>query len=453
MRWLPLIFPILALVSCQRAEAAPPGPRWSAAPGLAASGHLARPHSTNLAPFEGGNIGRITRRNNTAFDLSLRSDNDDALPKFWRQWFYLKIDDVPVGKTVTLTITGAGMWTYYVPVYSYDNEHWQKFSERDVSQPKKTELRIRHAFRQKTVWLARYNPYTYSDLTAYLETLAKRRGVTQDTIGDTPRGRAIPFVEITDDSVAEADKSRVVIHARTHPGEVGSSFLLEGFLDAVTADTPIAKQMRKHLVIDVVPMLNVDGVIAGNNRVSPTGVNLEGKWYADAKEPMALDEERVPPEVSLMHKKVLELAQSPAKITVALNLHSSGGEPDDNVFFFPHFGPAKRGYGRAEASLYQKQITFIQSFIRAHGPRWFNPPPKDGTRAFLAKAVPETWWWKNFKDQVMALSIESTYGRAGGAKRWIEPADMRKMGASMAAALARYHGIVATPKRGTKLAH
>ena len=66
---------------------------------------------------------------------------------------------------------------------------------------------------------------------------------------------------------------------RTHPGEVGSSFLLEGLLDYLASDAPLAKRMRAKLIFTVLPMLNIDGVVAGNNRVSPRGINLEGKWY------------------------------------------------------------------------------------------------------------------------------------------------------------------------------
>lgn len=378
-----------------------------------------------------------------SYDVFLRSDNDDALPKFWRQWFYFKLDDVPVGRPVALTIKGAGHWSYYVPVFSYDDETWQSFPEASVTKPSRLQLKISTTFKKPTVWLARYNPYTYSDLNAYLQKVKWRvrdsKVATIASLGRTPQGRDIPKVTITNPRGDRAKRPRVMIHARTHPGEVGSSFLLEGLVDALTAPTAAAAKLRDKLVFEIVPMLNVDGVVAGNNRVTPQGLNLEGKWYTRPGKPLELDTAKAPHEVKLLHTLAREAAAAPKGVSMALNLHASAGEPDDNVFFFPHFGPRTLGYTQAEHGLFNKQLAFIGRWLEAHGPNWFNPPPKDGTRAFLAKAVPETWWWKNYGDKVMALSIESTYGRAANGRRWVTPADMRKMGVSLAKAIGRYH--------------
>jgi hypothetical protein len=111
------------------------------------------------------------------------------------------------------------------------------------------------------------------------------------------------------------------------------------------------------------------------------------------------------------------------------------------VFFFPHFGPEAKGYAPAEARLYAKQTRLIELLMKAQGAAWFTPPPEDGQRAFAAKSLPESWWWRNFKDQVTAMTIESVYGRAGGSRRWTTPGDMRRMGASLARAIAAFHGL------------
>jgi hypothetical protein len=135
------------------------------------------------------------------------------------------------------------------------------------------------------------------------------------------------------------------------------------------------------------------------------------------------------------------LLRDKTPVTMALNLHASAGEPEDNVFIFPHFGPEPRGYRPDEARLYGKQVDFIHELCSIQGKHWFNVPPDDGTRAFLAKSIPETWWWHNFQDKVTALTIESTYGLAGGSRHWVKPEDMRRLGASLARAIARVHGL------------
>lgn len=419
-----------------KAEPAPEGEWRPPSAKVARFGGRARLKSLNQARFESGNIGKI-ERDGRRIVLNLRSDNDDALPKYWRQWFYLELTDLPVDKPVEITIKGAGQWSYYLPFYSLDNKQWFQFDQRDVSKPSKLTLRIRHKFPEGRVWLARYVPYTLTKLTEYLDKVRRSPYVELSDIGKTPEGRTIPLLTVTNPK-SKKPKSRVLIHARTHPGEVGSSFLLEGLVDHLTSNAPTAKRLRDRVVFTIVPMLNVDGVVAGNNRVTPRGVNLEGKWYARPGETRSLDETRVPTEVQLLHALVDRLAQEKIPITMALNLHSSAGEPEDNAFFFPHFGPEKKGYAKDEANLFKKQRAFIDLFCDAHGKHWFNEPPEDGKRAFLAKSIPETWWWKNFRDGVMALTIESSYGLAGKEKRWIRPKDMRRMGASLGDAILRY---------------
>jgi hypothetical protein len=202
--------------------------------------------------------------------------------------------------------------------------------------------------------------------------------------------------------------------------------------------------MRSTLVFTILPMLNVDGVVAGNNRVSPQGINLEGKWYPGDKDGAALDSRRVPPEVRLFHDHLTALLRGPLPVTMALNLHASAGEPEDNVFIFPHFGPEAKGYAADEARLYDHQRAFIGDLCAFQGKEWFNTPPEDGSRSFLGKGVPETWWWRNFRDQVMAVTIESTYGYAGRSTRWVKPDDMRALGVSLGKAIARYHGLDGT---------
>lgn len=404
-------------------------------------GLLARLTSRNTAMFEGGNMGLVRRTSADTFELNLRSDNDDALPKFWRNWFYGRIDGVPTDRPVTMTLKGAGQWNYYLPFYSYDQKIWYQMTEKEVSQPTRLTVTMRRKFTRSTVYVARYVPYTVTDLTAFLKRIAKRRDVTVGTIGRTPEGREIPSISITTDTGSRQRKSRVLIHARTHPGEVASSFVLEGLVDYLTSNAPEARRLRDRLVFDIVPMLNVDGVAKGNNRVTPRGVNLEGKWYSVEGAPLELAKDRVPPEVRLLHSRVKMLLTDGIPVTVALNMHASGGTPEDSAFFFPHFGPRSRGYTAAESALFERQQTFIKHLANVQGALWFNRPTVDGGRSFAAKALPEAWWWSNFRDRVMALTMESAYGKAGPFERWIKPDDMRRIGRSMALALGRYHGL------------
>ena len=387
------------------------------------------------AAFEGGSIGSVQKTSPRSYDLWLRSDNDGDFPKYWRQWWHVRLDDLPVGLPVSLTLKGRGHWNYYLPVYSYDGSTWRQFAPGEVSQPSRLTLRMKKAFRAKRVWLARYHPYTYSDLLRFLRTIKSRPHVRLVSLGASPLGYSTPM----DPSTAAKDKRRVVIHGRTHPGEVGSSWLLEGLLDYLARADGYARLLRRQLIFHIVPMVNVDGVIVGNNRVSPKGINLEGQWNSLPASPYLLDQRKTPREVLLLHRAVVRLDQKDGPITMALNIHASNGTPQDRTFFFPHFGPRWLGYGPAESRLWQKQMRFIRLFKNVQGEGWFNPLPKEGGRAFIRKDVPESWWWRHARDSVMALTVEAAYGLAARGERWMQPRDFHKLGRSMAVAIGHYH--------------
>ena len=71
-----------------------------------------------------------------------------------------------------------------------------------------------------------------------------------------------------------------MITARVHPGESNASFIVEGILQFLVSDDEDAKYLRNNFVFKIIPMLNPDGVIIGNNRTSLSGYDLNRQWIA-----------------------------------------------------------------------------------------------------------------------------------------------------------------------------
>jgi len=71
-----------------------------------------------------------------------------------------------------------------------------------------------------------------------------------------------------------------VITSRVHPGETVASFIVEGILEFLISDHPIAKKLRLTYVFKIIPMLNPDGVVLGNYRCSLSGQDLNRQWGA-----------------------------------------------------------------------------------------------------------------------------------------------------------------------------
>ena len=66
-------------------------------------------------------------------------------------------------------------------------------------------------------------------------------------------------------------KPALFFSGRVHPGETPASWMMKGMIEFLTGDSPQANLLRQIYVIYIVPILNPDGVIYGNNRCSLSG--------------------------------------------------------------------------------------------------------------------------------------------------------------------------------------
>lgn len=392
-----------------------------------------------VANFDSGSVGAIAFTDPTSLELALKDDNDDSgLPDSFRTWWFVRLDNVPVGETINVRITNRGFPYFYVPVFSYDGIEWQRMEESEVT-ANEFIVRFERSFEESTVWLARFYPYTHQELLSYLDSIEDSPFVHRTSIGQTVEGRAVDRITLTDPSVPDESKSRVWIHGRTHPAETGSSWVVEGLVNWLLEGSPEAQEALATLVVDIVPMHNVDGVIAGNYRTNLDSVNLENSWFLDTAEPWELLP-NAPPEVVNLRDAFADslLGPNAPPVTAALNLHSSNSEPGRPVFFFPHFGPGPLGYTADEAALWSRQVTFIDLVAEYYGRSQIEPPPAEGGSSFAQNQFPETWWWYNTGPDVMALTLETVYGRAGF-DHWVTPEDIRPLGAAIGQALIEYH--------------
>lgn len=402
---------------------------------------------TVFSNFESGSIGEIEQISDTEWDLNIANDNNDvSLPDSWRNWWYVGFKDLTTTSKTQITLKNRGWPYYYCPVYSYDQKEWNRFTEDEVSQNVDNELVISKQFEQKNVWLARFYPYTFSDLENYMETLQNNPYVEIQTPGNSQAGKPIYLLRITDNSSSVVPKTRVMMHARTHPAETPPSFLLEGFIDFLLNASQESNEILANFEFFIFPMQNVDGVIEGNYRSTPQSENLEVMWYYDSQNPFNLSD-AAPQEVSVLHKYAQNLmTTSGPPVSMALNLHASNSAPDVRPFFYPHFGSSALGYSDIEASLWEKQISFINHFASHYGAQMIEPVPSEGGSNFATKTYPESWWWVNFQDQVLAMTFEITYGKAGYSPNWIIPNDIRKMGESLALGIRDYYSGLKAPE-------
>lgn len=403
--------------------------------------------------FESGNIGLINRINDTIWDLYIGDDNDNpGLPASFRAWWSVRMDHVRKGAEMEVAVQNSGWPYFYIPVYGYDGKEYQRFSPAETNQYPGNEIVVRKKFEDTSVFLAMFYPYTLSDLEDYLQQINGNPYIQTEIAGYSQQGRPVYLVRISDFSVPAANKKRIFIHARTHPAEIPASFVIEGLINHLISGTAETASILAGFEFYIIPMQNVDGVVAGNYRTTPNSENLELMWYYDSSNPINLLD-NAPVEVEIVHNVARQLmTDGGPPVTIALNLHASASEPDIRPFFFPHFGPEFMGYTAEESSLWDKQLHFIDKVGDHHGENMIEPSPVEGGGCFAGKTYPESWWWVNFRDQVMAITMEMTYGRAGYAPNWVNPDDLRSLGKSLSLAIRDYHALPVVRHKKTSIA-
>ncbi|KAI9328145.1 hypothetical protein BDR26DRAFT_61219 [Obelidium mucronatum] len=168
---------------------------------------------------------------------------------------------------------------------------------------------LKNPHQEDTMYIAYHYPYTVSDLTLFLDSLQvgsegimelQREGQTntvkscdkfnlrcrRQTLGSSMGGNKVELLTITafdENSINESpisDRIYIFLTARVHPGESNSSYIMHGVIQFLLGDDDTAHCLRQRCVFKIVPMLNPDGVIAGNHRCGLGGTDLNRAWQS-----------------------------------------------------------------------------------------------------------------------------------------------------------------------------
>ncbi len=94
-------------------------------------------------------------------------------------------------------------------------------------------------------------------------------------------GVPVDLLTITASSRRVRDPSKrsyVVVTARVHAGETAGSYKAQGLIRFLLSKDPEAAALREEHIFLVLPMLNPEGVVMGNNRCSLAGCDLNRCW-------------------------------------------------------------------------------------------------------------------------------------------------------------------------------
>ena len=66
--------------------------------------------------------------------------------------------------------------------------------------------------------------------------------------------------------------------SRVHPGETNASWITHGIIEYLLSDSLVSKELRNRVIFHIIPMINPDGVVAGNHRCSFIGKDIN-RWF------------------------------------------------------------------------------------------------------------------------------------------------------------------------------
>ena len=237
--------------------------------------------------------------------------------------------------------------------------------------------------------------YGYDSLLVDLERWGESPFVTVDSLGASVQNRALWELTIADNPESSSNH-RIYIHARTHPGEEESFWVTNEIINFLISDTPLAAFIRNNCIFHIIPMYNPDGVELGYARENANGVDIESGW----------DDVPLELEVAVLKNRFIELTSLVDNpIEVALNMHSSYS--CKRYFVYHDAAGTSENY----TTLEQQFINAVQSYFVDGFEDWdYFVSWTSGT----PDQYPESWWWMNHSENVMALTYEDMNCEAAG---------------------------------------
>lgn len=233
--------------------------------------------------------------------------------------------------------------------------------------------------------------YNYDSLLADLDRWSGSPYVRIDSAGASVQGRTLWTMEITDTLSSTIPRARISIHARTHPGEVQSSWVTNEIIDFLLSDSVLAQRFRATCIFNIMPMYNPDGVELGYGRENANGEDLERNWDNNPHEP----------ETATLKSLFEKYMASDFPVRVALNMHSSSA--GKRFFVYHHENGTSLEFTHEE----KRYIGAVKSYWPEGIEDWdYSISWREGTPTHF----PESWFWFNFRESVMALTYEDIYG-------------------------------------------
>lgn len=226
---------------------------------------------TISSEFAGGRMSRCEQVDDDHFIVTIAPETD---PINDSAWYAFRVHGKHE-KTIQIDLVYASGSHRYAPKISHDGRQWKSGThliQNQLRHGRQIELNV--PVRKDLLWIAGQELVSTDDMSNWSRSLANKPHVDRKVIGQSVQGRPIERLTITE----SPSPDYVFVVARQHPPEVTGAIGMMHFVDALSADQPLAKDFRQRYAAVVVPTMNPDGVVHGHWRCNANGIDLNRDW-------------------------------------------------------------------------------------------------------------------------------------------------------------------------------
>jgi hypothetical protein len=309
----------------------------------------------------------------------------------WACWWYLRIDGITPGETITLDVGEAPWATPDRAAFSIDGTSWQQTAPgtRDGKR-----IVYQQPIDAQTAWFAWGPPFVPADADALVKAAARSPHAEAFVLCKTREGRDVPALRISEGDLPPTERRGIWIQARQHAWESGSSWVGKGFVDWVLSDTPEAQSLRRRSRIVFVPIMDIDNVHRGAGGKNQVPQDHNRDW---SDQPHWRS-------VEAAQHGILEMTEA-GGMDLFVDLHNPGADAREPYFYVVPdevLTPAGR----------QNQAAFLKAAqTEMTGPLPFTGRTIESGSRYDAnwQAISKNWVARHAGPRVVALTLETAW--------------------------------------------
>ena len=214
------------------------------------------------------------REKDGEYFLTIKPEKKPINPSPWYAFRVISEDTGRIAITLNYEVGKHRYW----PKFSINGRDWYRVNENDleIAEDGRSARITVKVKAEEPLWIAGQEIFTSRQHTLWMLNAAR----THDFLDIYDLGKSSGNREIykLESRAASPEARTILLLGRQHPPEVTGALAMVPFMEALFADTELARHFRARYRIVAIPNLNPDGVALGNWRGNKNGQDLNRDW-------------------------------------------------------------------------------------------------------------------------------------------------------------------------------